>query len=163
MLAQVQVPNAVIDVDCLRNAWPSPPDDRFNMSLALRNLTSVTGNYIESGMVRLVLAGVVETQSEREAVEDALGMPLTLYRLRADSFLIRDRLDRRHGEDSEALEWHLNRAPELDAVLDATAVDDYSIDVSRFTAANAALEIIRTLNWHADYGVTNSDSTTGIG
>jgi len=163
ILAQMQVPNAVIDVDWLRRAWPSPQGDRFNGSLALRNLTAVTRNYVEAGAARLVLAGVVETRSDREGFEEALGIPLVLCRLRADPPVIRERLSRRHGEDREALEWHLHRAPELDAVLDATAVDDFSIDVSRATVANAALEIVRALGWSTGEAGTNSDSTAGVG
>lgn len=147
VLAQMQVPNAVIDVDWLRNAWPVPPDDRFTMGLALRNLSAVTRNYVEAGAARLVLAGVVETWSDRDAYEEALGIPLALCRLRADPPVIRERLSRRHGGDREALEWHLNRAPELDAVLDAQGVDDFSIDVSTATVADAALEIVRALGW----------------
>jgi len=34
-------PYAIIDLDSLRNAWPSPPDDRFNLEPELQNLAAI--------------------------------------------------------------------------------------------------------------------------
>lgn len=147
LLTQKRVPNAVIDVDALRQAWPSPPEDRFNMRLALRNLTSVTANYIDVGIARLILAGVIETPSDRRAYEAALGVPLTICRLHGDLALIRDRLVRRHGDDEHALRWHLNRAPELDAILDCAALSDCSLDATAATPTELALELSRAVGW----------------
>ena len=76
LLSGAGVPNAVIDLDWLRRSWPSPAGDRFNVTMALRNLRSVTGNYREAGAVRIILAGVIETQSERDRHQDALSVPL---------------------------------------------------------------------------------------
>ena len=39
--ATPRCPNAVVDVDWLRAAWPAPPGDPFNEALALRNLAAV--------------------------------------------------------------------------------------------------------------------------
>ncbi len=63
-LAAAEVPHAVIDLDWLRNTWPSPPGDRFNLAIELRNLRDVARNFLDAGAVRLVLAGVVETHAE---------------------------------------------------------------------------------------------------
>jgi adenylylsulfate kinase-like enzyme len=44
LLSGAGIPNAVIDIDGLRRAWPSPPDDPFQVELALRNLRAVARN-----------------------------------------------------------------------------------------------------------------------
>jgi adenylylsulfate kinase len=148
-LSQAQVPNAMFDVDALRRAWPQPPGDRFNKALALRNLTAVTANAVDAGAVRLVLAGVVETPSERDEYEHALGMPLVLCRLRADLPVVRERLIGRHGDSDETLkshlEWHLHRAVELDGILAAAAVDDHVVDVTDLSVTEAAAHVLRTV------------------
>ena len=63
----------------LRQLWPSHPGDRFNSEIALRDLRSVAGNYLDSGVDRLVLAGVIETVAEREAYQ-AIDVPLSVCR-----------------------------------------------------------------------------------
>lgn len=147
LLVQKRVPNAVIDLDGLRQAWPSPPGDPFNMRLALRNLADVSANYVDAGIARLVLAGVIEAPSDRRAYEAALDMPLTIVRLRADLDVVRDRLVRRHGDNLPVLHWHLERAPELDAVLDSAAVDDCSVDAAAGTTHEIALEVCLAVGW----------------
>lgn len=73
LLVQRQVPNALIDVDGLRKAWPSPPQDPFNMGLALRNLASVAANYVEAGVTHLILAGVYRDADRSESVRGCAG------------------------------------------------------------------------------------------
>jgi adenylylsulfate kinase len=147
LLTESQVPNAVIDVDGLRQAWPCPAGDRFNLALAMRNLACVSANHVDAGSVRLVLASVLETQSDRTAHEQALGMPVVVCRLRAKLPVVRDRLVRRHQDDNDALEWHLNRAPELEAILDLSRVQDHSVDVTSVTATEAASEVLLRTGW----------------
>ena len=149
LLVQGGVPNALIDVDALRQAWPAPPDDRFTMRLALRNLTSVAANCVEAGMTHLVLAGVVETPRDRQALEAALGMPLTICRLLADPAAVRDRLVSRHLDDEGALSWHLDRARELDAILDSNAVSEYSVDATNTTPPELAIAVTRATGWRS--------------
>jgi len=96
LLTEAGVPNAVIDLDWLRRSWPSPTGDRFNVAMALRNLRSVARNYREAGAVRIVLAGVIETRDGRDRHEDAVGVPLSVCRLRVDLALVRARLAQRH-------------------------------------------------------------------
>ncbi|MFC4014213.1 hypothetical protein ACFOY2_43795 [Nonomuraea purpurea] len=80
LLTDAGVPNAVIDLDWLRRAWPAPPDDPFQSALTLRNLGAVTANFLEAGAERLILAGVIESREERLRHEAALGVPLTVCR-----------------------------------------------------------------------------------
>lgn len=147
LLRDARVPNAVIDVDWLRAAWPSPSGDPFNRAMALRNLASVGANYLDAGAVRLVLAGVVETRQDRDAHAAALGLPLTVVRLVADPDVVRARLLRRHGEDQEARRWHLARATELHAILEESAAEDHLVDTTALTASEVAVAVLRIAGW----------------
>jgi adenylylsulfate kinase len=153
LLAGARIPNAVIDVDSLGRAWPAPPDDRFNLRLTLRNLARVAETFVDAGMTRLVLAGVIESASDREGFETALAMPMTVVRLRADPSVIRERLIGRHRDDTQSLDWHLHRAPELDLILDrADAIDDFCVDASSSSLTDTARAVLEAVDWHVTAG-----------
>ncbi|WP_416965183.1 hypothetical protein [Streptomyces sp. Agncl-13] len=147
LLADAGVPHAVLDLDWLSNSWPTPPGDRFNFDLLLRNLRSIAGHYLDAGATRLVLAGVIEKQDERKALADAVGVDLTVCRLRAELPLIQQRLTYRHNCTTKALQWHLNRSGELDGILDRASVDDFTIDTSTGSVTDVALSVIRAARW----------------
>ncbi|WP_086665683.1 AAA family ATPase [Lentzea kentuckyensis] len=124
-LAAASVPHAVIDLDWLRFSRPSPADDPFNLELELRNLRAVARNYAEAGAHRLVLAGVLERRADRARYAEAIGTKLTVCRLTADLSVIRKRLTARHHES--ALQWHLNRAEELEKIFAEAWVEDFVV------------------------------------
>jgi adenylylsulfate kinase len=146
-LNEAQIPNAVIDLDWLRRTWPSPPGDRFNMAMTLRNLRSVAANFLDSGSERLVLAGVVETTAQRERFREALDVPMAVCRLLVDLPVVHARLASRHENAQTALAWHLNRAGELDAILDAARVEDFCINAGTASLPEVAAEVIRAAGW----------------
>lgn len=148
LLAEAEVPHAVIDLDWLRNAWPSPPGDRFNFAMELRNLRDVVRNFMDAGAVRLVLAGVVETQADLDRYRATISVPLTICRLRVDLPVLRARLTRRH-EDGQALRWHLDRSGELDAILEAVRLEDFSVEASKLTAYQVAEIVLDAAGWMA--------------
>jgi adenylylsulfate kinase-like enzyme len=147
LLAQAGVANAVIDVDWLRRSWPCPPDDPFNGGIALRNLRAVAQNYIETGALRLVLAGVVESRAERDAYQAALGVPLTVCRLRVDLGTVRRRLIRRHDGDPGGLHWHLARSGELEHILQQAQVEDVAIDATTNSVRQVAEGVLAAVDW----------------
>ena len=67
-------------------------------------------------------------------------------RLTVNDDVLAERLLSRHSDANE-LRWHLDRAPELDQILDAAALDDYSVDVSTSTVSNVAQEVLRLVGW----------------
>ncbi|AQZ60741.1 hypothetical protein BKM31_03760 [[Actinomadura] parvosata subsp. kistnae] len=145
LLADRRVPNAVIDIDWLRRAWPSPPSDPFHGELTLRNLRPVAANYLEAGAERLVLAGVVESRAERDAYEEALGVPLKVCRLHVELPEVRRRLEARHAFDPEGLDWHLKRSGELAPILEAARVEDFVVDGSDGLPPQVATRVLK--NW----------------
>jgi adenylylsulfate kinase-like enzyme len=147
LLAQATIANAVIDVDWLRRSWPRPPDDPFNGGITLRNLQAVARNYIEAGVLRLVLAGVVESRAERDAYQAALGVPLTVCRLRVDLVTVRRRLTRRHEDDADGLQWHLDRSGELEHIFQQAHVEDVAVDATTNSVHQVAQAVIDAIRW----------------
>jgi len=147
MLGGAEIPNAVIDLDWLRRSWPSPEGDRFNSAMALRNLRPTARNYLEAGAVRLVLAGVIETRAERDSYQDALGVPLSVCRLRVALPKIQARLVRRHAGDRIALRWHLDRSTELHGILEDAEVEDFAVEASTESLWQVAAGVIRAVGW----------------
>ena len=147
LLQGAGVPGAVVDLDWLRRCWPSPDSDPFQLELTLTNLSAVARNFRDAGAVRLVLAGVVETQGDRAAHAAAVGLPLRLCRLRVALPLVRERLTARHHGDPGGLAWHLRRSGELDRLLDIADVDDFTVDATHLSAAATAAAVLRAAGW----------------
>jgi adenylylsulfate kinase len=147
LLTAAEVPHAVIDLDALCQAWPSPPGDPFNFAMELRNLRSVATNYLAAGTERLVLAGVVENVDDRERYREAVGVPLTVARLRADLDEVGRRLHGRHRDDESGLRWHLHRSGELDAILDAAGVADFEVRTDDRTVSEVAADVAKRTGW----------------
>ncbi|MEV5888959.1 adenylyl-sulfate kinase [Nonomuraea fuscirosea] len=147
LLIEAGVPNAVIDLDWLRRAWPAPPRDPYNGALTLRNLRAVAANFLAAGAERLVLAGVIESRQERLAHEEALGVPLMVCRVHVDLSVVRRRLRARHALDLKALDRHLERSGELQSILDGAGVDDYAVDGTHGTPEEVATRVLR--GWQA--------------
>lgn len=129
LLADRSVPHALVDLDWLRRSWPVPAYDPFNFAVELANLHAVAQNFLSAGASRLVLAGVLETPEARTAYERALGIPLTVVRLRVGLDLVQRRLQRRHVHDTHGLRWHLHRSGELHEVLESAHVEDLLVEV----------------------------------
>lgn len=141
-LAAASVPHAVIDLDWLRQRWPSPADDPFDLGLELRNLSAVARNYAEAGVHRLVLAGVLERRADRSRYASAVGAvaaKLTVCRLKADLSVIRKRLVARHHDS--ALQWHLDRADELEKIFAEAWVEDFVVDADQ-PVAEVAQDVV---------------------
>jgi adenylylsulfate kinase len=150
LLSAAGVAYALIDVDWLRRCHPSPPGDPFQHDLTLRNLRSVAAAFRDAGAARLVLAGVLETPQQRSDYSAAVGTDLAVIRLRADLDVIRSRLARRH-EQVSGLDWHLRRCGELDAILDAAAVDDLTEVTDGRSPAEVATAVLAAVGWDDHY------------
>jgi adenylylsulfate kinase len=151
LLTEAGVPNAVIDLNWLRLSWPSPAGDRFNVAMALRNLHSVARNYREASAVRIVLAGVIETHVERDRHQEAPGVPLAMCRLLVNLPLVRARLTRRHEGEGAVLQWHHARSGELDTILEAAAIEDFTVSATDLSISSAAKTVLSTAGWQGPF------------
>ncbi|MGC4108058.1 MAG: hypothetical protein QM753_17180 [Thermomicrobiales bacterium] len=148
LLEEGDVPNAMIDMDYLRWVSHRPADDPFHSRLAFRNLKAVAANDREIGVRVLVLADVVESQADRHRYEEAIpGARITIVRLRVPMARMESQL---RGRDSgDALAWSLNRAPELEHIMDAAGIGsgegDLLVDVDGAAPDAVAREIATRL------------------
>ncbi|PZF57219.1 hypothetical protein DEI81_15575 [Curtobacterium sp. MCBD17_013] len=146
LLRERGLPHAVVDLDALRRVWPAPPDDRFNGALLARNLAAVARNAWDAGAERLVLAGVAETVEDRSALEEAVAETIVTCRLVVTAGELRRRLLVRHAPGAER-DWHLDRAEELDAVLDGADVHDHVVSVDGDDPGRIAAEVLDAVGW----------------
>ncbi len=141
-LTELGVAHAVLDLDEIRRCWPSPAGDPFNLAVTLVNLADLARNFVAAGARVLVLAGVVETLTDRRRYADAVQLPLTVCRLSLDLAAVRARIAVRHADDHAGRRWHLDRSGELEAILDAAAVEDVMIHTAGLGPAEAAARVL---------------------
>ena len=139
------MPHAVVDLDELRRFWPTPVSDPFGSEVELVNLAAVARNFSAAGARQLVLAGVCESRADRDRYARTLDTPLVVCRLRGDLGQIRDRLRARHVDDESGRSWHLQRAAELDSILDRANVADVTIDVTGLSPDQVADAVVGAL------------------
>jgi adenylylsulfate kinase len=147
LLARARIPHAVIDLNALSQCWPTPRDDPFHLAMELQNLESVARNYLSAGAQRLVLSGVVETTSERARYHEALKIKLSVCRLRTDLTELHRRLRIRHAEAEDEMQWHLDRAGQLDQILDKSKVDDFEVLSDRRRLIDIAATVLTRAGW----------------
>ena len=147
LLTVTDVPNAVIDLDWLCQAYPAPADDPYHNRLAFENLAAVWPNYAARGIGRLVVARVVESRRWRDEAEASLpGVQVTVVRLTASLRTRRERIVRRELDPA----WRdrfLVRTVELDAILDAEDVAEVTIDNDGRAPREVAADALRKAGW----------------
>ena len=142
------MPHAVVDLDAIRQFWPAPGGDPFGSAMELQNLGALVANYVGAGARRLVLAGVCESKADRTRYERVLAVPLTVCRLRVDADTVDHRLRERHRHDDiQLLQWHRERAGELDRVLDQADVADMEVAVGQRSRDEVADAVLSLLAW----------------
>lgn len=151
LLAERDIPHGMIDVDYVRWCHPAPPNDRFHAALGRRNIAAVAANYRAAGARVVILADVVEHQEQRGEYEIAIpNADVRIVRLRVPMDLIAERLKARQRDSGDSLEWHLKRAPELEAIMSAREIGDLVIDVGRRSPQEVSTEIARRLGLMQD-------------
>ena len=134
-------PLALINLDELGYACPTPQDDPFHIRLRLKNLASVWPNYYEAGVRALIIPYVIGSNDVlgrfREAIPNA---ETFVIRLDARQPVLEERIrNRPMGGDDE---WHIKRAAELAAILDQAHVENATIDTDDKTIIEVAQEVI---------------------
>ncbi len=146
VLGQRDIRHVMIDQDYLRWVYPSPPGDRFAARLGFRNLAAIWPNLRANDPQCVVIADVVERPEGVMDYEQAMpGTVVTVVRLDVPMPILRRRLEGRDAGDS--LAWSLNRAPELQAIMEGAGVGDLVIDVGERPPHAVAEEIVRRLGF----------------
>ena len=74
-----------------------------------------------------------------------------MCRLRVDLPLVRARLAQRHEREGEVLQWHLARSGELDTILDAAAIEDFTVDATDLSISSIAKTVLSTVGWQGPF------------
>ncbi|HVM07520.1 MAG TPA: hypothetical protein VM345_03570 [Acidimicrobiales bacterium] len=144
-LAEMEVPNATIDLDALTAMWP--PSSRWNADLMFENLAALWPIYRAHGATRLVLAHVLEDGSEVDRYRAAIpGAEITTVRITGPEPVRLERLTRRMPE-GPSLDWHLARTVELEEILQQAAHEDFVVENDDRPVRDVALDVLRRAGW----------------
>ena len=125
LLVQAGIPHAAIDLDWL--SVMHPQQDAYGLELALANLRAVWPNYVAAGAKRLIVANVVENETELDLYRVAVpGARPIVCRLTAPLVLMRQRL--RVREPGMFQDQALARSTELDGILEGAAIEHFTVD-----------------------------------
>ena len=147
LLLAAKIPHANVDFDQLTACYPRPADDdQWGTRLGLANLAAMWMNYQRSGARRLIIARVVESRADLDGYRDVIpGADILLVRLRAAPKTLVARV-RQRGPWRD-LEWHLNRAVELAAQMDAQRVEDMLVETEDRDPTTIARDILHRAGW----------------
>ncbi len=147
LLRDAAVPHATVDFDNLTACYPrSPDDDVWGTNLGLANLAALWRNYQALGASRLLLARVIEDRKELDGYRNAVpGAEIVVVRLRASPSTLQQRV-RARGE-SRGMQWHLERAVELAALMEKRRVEDFVVETEARQPGELAWETLRRVGW----------------
>jgi adenylylsulfate kinase len=146
-LRDAKVPHANVDFDRLRACYPRPvEDDRWGNKIGLTNLAAVWQNYQAVGARRLLIACVIEKRSDLDGFREAVpGADILVVRLRATPETLQARVRKRNR--GTGMEWDLNRAVELAALMDAQPVEDMLVDTEDRDPPTIARDVLKRAGW----------------
>ena len=116
VLIERDIPHTYLVLDQLTYTHPRPKDDPWGDRLALRHLEAIWRNARAAGARNLVIAQVVETGDFVAALCAVIpGAEAQMFQLHAPLPTLHERVRKR--EIGSGLDWNLNRAGELLAIL----------------------------------------------
>jgi adenylylsulfate kinase len=144
-LAARGVARLFVDLDALTEMWPRTPGDPFAWGLASAALGGLWAVARASGARALVAAQVVERESDRTALADAVpGADVRIVRLEASPECLARRLQSRHPP-GPALDWHWRRARTLQSQLARSGPSDLVMDTTDLSPDAVAAAILDRL------------------
>jgi hypothetical protein len=144
VLAARAIPHACIELDALACSWPAR--GHYNEDAALENLAAVWANFRAAGAECLVVGGVMERAADLEGVRGAVpGARITVCRLVASEATRLARV--RERERGGGLDWHLHRTVELDRILDANGLEDFTVVNEDQPLRRVAEEVLVRAGW----------------
>jgi hypothetical protein len=141
LLAARNIPHAAIDLDALGVAHLPRGNE-----VALRNLTAVWRNFAEEGASRLLLAVALESLPAREQLQLAVpGAEMVVCRLRAGLSTMQQRVRLREPGIRQA--EFVARSEELEKILDASRLENFSVDNDGRSVTEVAREVLARAGW----------------
>ena len=112
----------------------------------MANLAKTWSTFREAGSERLIIVDVVEHRSHLKRYEQAVpGAQIQVCRLTAPGSIRKSRIEAR--DQGPSRDWHMARTRELDAILDAADVADFTVDNGDRPMTDVATEILVRAAW----------------
>ncbi len=135
---------ALIDMDALHWFHPTPEGDPFGSEVGFRHLTQMTDTWRELNIPLLILADVIETSAE-EHQRCMPDYPVRVIRLEVAFDRLEARLQSREPEAQ--VPWHLDRARELQEIMERNAIGDVVVSVKDESPEEIALQVAKQLGF----------------
>ncbi|MEM7215471.1 MAG: hypothetical protein AAF423_08010 [Pseudomonadota bacterium] len=146
ILVRRNIAHTLIDLDCLAETYPRPENDKYGTILAYRNLARVWENCQAAGSKNLVVARVIESNKDTQAICSSVpySKPIVCQLIASDTTLI-DRVRKR--EIGSGLEHHEKRSLELASSLGENAPADFVVDTNGKTIVEIASRVVNEIVW----------------
>lgn len=141
-----QVAHAAIDLDAFGLAYlPGITTD----SAMYRNLQSVSGNYTELGVTRMLLARAIESSRDLDLCRSSTSATRTIiFRLNASLNTMEERVKTR--EPGVLRQDYIARVAALNSVLDRARLEDFTILTENRSVTDTAREMLLKAGWISD-------------
>lgn len=140
------VVHAAIDLDAFGLAYlPGIATD----GAMYRNLQSVSGNYAELGVTRMLLARAMESSGELDLCRRATSAARTIVcRLNASLKTMEERVKTR--EPGVLQQDYIARVAASNSVLDRARLEDFTIETENRSVIDTAREVLLKAGWISD-------------
>lgn len=153
--SEYMFPHAVVDLDHVRRASPTPTEDPFHMELGFKNLAALWNNYQSVGAKCLIVPSVMESTEHLDKLRLSVpGADVFVVRLVASLEVNHARI-RGRETDADSLNWHLRRSTQLARELAEKKLEDIIVDTDSKETLEIGREIIAqweslSQNWRCE-------------
>ena len=146
LFEELSIRHLWLDLDALAQVYPRSPDDPYNQRLMFANLAAVWVNVKPRAPEYVVMACVVESPEELPLYKAAIPeADFTVVRVIASSTTIEPRL---HGREVGLyFDTMWARSQELAGILDATAIEAFTVNNDGRPVREVAIEVLTKLGW----------------
>jgi len=134
-----------VDLDQLAMGFLPGGDDELR-TLRMKNLSAIWPNLRAAGFSRVVLSGAVAANEELDPIRDVVKpVIVTVIRLRTSPSILEARLRRR--DSGYRLEHHLTLMAGIERTLDATGIEDHSVENDARSPRDTADAVMKLVGW----------------
>lgn len=139
--------HALLDLDWLGQVYPTPDGhDPFGYELALQNLKEVLPNFRAVGADKVVIAGTLLNQDQRERLRDGLGdVPMSVVLVKAPREVLEARIRTRNS--GRLQEDFLARTNEVARAIEAAGIHDFEVQGDGGVPRELAEQVLGKLGW----------------
>jgi deoxyadenosine/deoxycytidine kinase len=148
-LHERQIRHALVDLDWLGQVYPTPEGhDPYAYELAIQNLKEIWPNFQAAGAQRAVVAGTLLSQSHRDRLQDALGLPTSVVLVEVPQEVLEARIKSRNS--GRLLDDFVARTGRVASEIQAANIHDLRVNNHGRPPREVALEVLSKVGWLQD-------------